>query len=144
MNKIQVIGLKKKFLERRTRKRFPGQCKHREDCLVLNDLNFSIQQGCFTCFVGPSGCGKSTLLKIIAGFEPATKGKVLIDGKELSAPSERHVFIFQEDGLFPWLTARQNVAIGARHIEDPERRRHEIEEHLDLVGLAGFEEHYPH
>ncbi len=144
MKKIEVRGLKKKFIERRNRMRFRGQCEHREDCLVLNDLNFSIDQGSFTCFVGPSGCGKSTLLKILAGFETVTQGQVLIDGKDVRCPSERHVFIFQEDGLFPWLTAWQNVAIGARHIHDPEKKRHEIEEHLELVGLTGFEEHYPH
>jgi len=144
MIKIQVKGLKKSFLERRSRMRFPGQCFHRENCLVLNDLNFSIEKGGFTCFVGPSGCGKSTLLRIIAGFEKASDGHVLIDGKRHSSPSRRHVFVFQEDGLFPWLTAWQNVAIGARHIQDPEKRRQEIEEHLDLVGLAGFENHYPH
>ena len=144
MKKILVKGLRKSFLERRNRMRFPGQCRQSEECLVLDDLNFSIISGNFTCFVGPSGCGKSTLLRIIAGFESADSGSILIDGRELGAPSAGHVFIFQEDGLFPWLTAWQNVALGARHIRNPEKRRHEIEEHIDLVGLSRFEEHYPH
>ena len=144
MKKIRVRGLKKTFIERRNRLRFPGQCHHRETCLVLDNLNFSVEQGSFTCFVGPSGCGKSTLLRIIAGFETQTSGTVLIDGRSVDAPSEKHVFVFQEDGLFPWLTAWQNVSIGARHIRDPQQRRHEIEEHMDLVGLSGFEDHYPH
>lgn len=144
MTDILVKGLRKSFTERRKRRRYSGMCHHREECLVLDDLNFSIAHGNFTCFIGPSGCGKSTLLRIIAGFESASMGNVLINGSELGAPSARHVFIFQEDGLFPWMTAWQNVAVGARHIQNPEKKRHEIEEYIDLVGLSRFEDHYPH
>lgn len=142
--KIVVQDLNKCFLERRHSIRFLGQCPPGTECRVLKDLSFCIEPGSFTCFIGPSGCGKSTLMRIIAGFDSASSGKVLIDGEECSAPSSRHVFVFQEDGLFPWLTVWQNVAIGARHIHDHEERAEQIMEYIDLVGLTGFEGHYPH
>ena len=111
---------------------------------VLDNLSFSIKTGHLTSFLGPSGCGKSTLLRIIAGFERPSSGKVTIDGDLVKGPSSRHIFVFQEDGLFPWFTARENVAIGAKHIKSRGERRHQVEEYLDLVGLSGFEGHYPH
>lgn len=144
MKKIVVKDLKKAFFERRLSMRFPGQCRPQEECLVLDNLSFSVEPKSFTCFVGPSGCGKSTLLKIIAGFEAKTRGTVLIDGVPVNGASTKHVFVFQEDGLFPWLTAWQNIEIGARHIAYKNDRKREIEEHIELVGLSGFENHYPH
>ena len=143
--KILVKNLKKIYLERRAKRRFFSQCHYKEECLVLDDLNFSIKNGSFTCFIGPSGCGKSTLLRIIAGFDQPSGGEVLIDGQRVNGPSKRHVFVFQEDGLFPWLTAMQNVAIGLKergHAE--EEWIGEVNEYLELVGLTGFENHYPH
>jgi len=144
VKKIEVQGLTKSFLERRMKIRFWGQCSAQEYCLVLDNLSFSVEAGSFTCFVGPSGCGKSTLLRIIAGFDKDFDGRVLINTKDAEKTGPRHVFVFQEDGLFPWMTAWQNVEIGARGIKDRTKRAKEIEEYLDLVGLAGFEEHYPH
>ncbi len=117
---------------------------------VLEDISFQVEEGSFTCFVGPSGCGKSTLLRIIAGFDRPSAGNVVVDGGsgggdgEETAPSPHHIFIFQEDGLFPWMTVYENVAIGARWIEDREERHRRILDHLELVGIEGFEHHYPH
>jgi len=143
--KIRVDDLVKVFFERRAKRRFLSQCKPNSQCFVLNNLSFKINEGSFTCFVGPSGCGKSTLLRIIAGFEVPTSGKVLIDGKEVKGPSKRHVFVFQEDGLFPWLTTRENIAIGIKNsIDNSEKIEEEVEEYLELVGLTGFGSHYPY
>ncbi len=144
MEKVKVSGLFKAYVERRERRRSPGDCLHQQECLVLEDVNFSVEAGKFTCFIGPSGCGKSTLFRIIAGFESPMEGRVLIDGVEVKGPSSRHIFVFQEDGLFPWMTASQNVAVGARNIADPVERERQVREYLDLVGLNGFEAHYPH
>ncbi len=142
--KIKVQDLTKTFFERRVKKRFWEQCEPKRECLVLNNLNFTINEGSFTCFVGPSGCGKSTLLRIIAGFEQPTKGKVLIDGNEVNGPSKSHVFVFQEDGLFPWLTTKENIALGIKESEGAKDVAEEVEEYLELVGLTDFGEHYPH
>ncbi len=144
MDKVEVRNLTKSYVERRMKARDPGSCNYHEKCEVLKGIDFRVKAGSFTCFLGPSGCGKSTLLQIIAGFEKADRGKVLIDGKEVTGSSSRHIFVFQEDGLLPWLTARQNVALGSRHITDPEKRRSEEEDYIEMVGLQGFEDHYPH
>jgi NitT/TauT family transport system ATP-binding protein len=142
--KVVIENLYKAFEERRIRKRNPEDCFTGEDCQVFNNLSFSIKPGGLTCFLGPSGCGKSTLLRIIAGFEKPSSGNVVIDGAPVKGPSSSHIFVFQEDGLFPWMTARENVAIGAKRFKSNLEREHQIEEFLELVGLSGFEDHYPH
>ncbi len=144
MNKVEVRNLTKSFLERRIKARSPQSCNYHEKCEVLAGIDFSVRPGSFTCFLGPSGCGKSTLLHIIAGFEQADRGRVFIDGREVAGSSSRHIFVFQEDGLLPWLTARQNVALGARGIENPAERVSEENDYIEMVGLQGFEDHYPH
>jgi len=73
--------------------------------------------------VGPSGCGKSTLLNIIGGFLKATRGVVLIDGLPVMGPNPKRIFIFQENGVFPWLTVEDNIAFGLFDKETEERRR---------------------
>ncbi len=144
LNKIEVKELKKAYIERRTKKRFLSQCIPQEYCKVLDGLTFSIPNGSFACFIGPSGCGKSTMFRIISGFEEPTSGTVLIDGRKVTGPSSRHVCVFQEDGLFPWFTARQNIALGLEHSASKETHREIVEEYLELVGLSGFGDHYPH
>ncbi len=144
MNKVEVRNLTKSYVERRMKARSPDSCNFHEKCEVLAGIDFTVEAGSFTCFLGPSGCGKSTLLQIIAGFDRPDKGRVIIDGKEVSSPSSRHIFVFQEDGLLPWLTARQNVALGTRHIKDPEERTSLEQDYIEMVGLKGFEDHYPH
>ncbi len=144
MKKVEVQGLYKTYIERRMKKRSERDCQNLQECLVLDDLNFAVEPKSFTCFIGPSGCGKSTLLRIIAGFENPTDGRVMIDGQKVQGPSSRHIFVFQEDGLFPWMTAYENVALGVRHIKSPGEMDAQVREYLDLVGLSGFEDHYPH
>ncbi len=141
---IELEKITKSYKERRCKARSPGQAGCGEHFTVLDQVSFSIEPGTFFCLVGPSGCGKSTLLRIIAGFDQPTSGRVLIHGKEVDGPSPEHIFVFQEDGLFPWMTVRANMEIGARGIGDPAARSEQIQDYLEMVGLTGFEDHYPH
>ena len=109
---------------------------------VLSSISLDVQQGEFVCIVGPSGCGKSTLLNLIAGFINPTAGSILIQGSPVTGPDPKRIFVFQENGAFPWLTVEQNVGFGlARR---PEENRREIVRHyVQMVGLTGFEKSYP-
>ena len=110
---------------------------------ALEDMSFTVGAGEFVAIVGPSGCGKSTLLKVLAGFEQPDRGDVLIDGRPIVAPSRRGIMIAQRGSVFPWMTVRQNLDLALDGT--PDRDRHQIiAQHVDLVGLAGFEECYPH
>jgi NitT/TauT family transport system ATP-binding protein len=109
---------------------------------VLEDIALTVHEGEFVCLLGPSGCGKSTLLNIVAGFEPPSSGRVLIDGEAVRGPSRKRVFVFQEYGIFPWASVWDNVALGLR--DRPAAEQHEIVQRtIDLVGLTGFERSYP-
>ena len=119
---------------------FPGK-PGADPVHVLEKVSLSVAPGEFVCIVGPSGCGKSTLLNIIAGFLPHTRGEVLVDGRPVHGPNPRRIFVFQENGIFPWLTVRQNISFG---IDRANPRRAEILRHyVEMVGLKGFEESYP-
>jgi len=119
---------------------FPGKGSG-EPIHVLERVNLEVQEGEFVCIVGPSGCGKSTLLNIVAGFVDHTKGQVIVEGQPVQGPDPRRIFVFQENGIFPWLTVRDNILFGLQR-GDP--RREEILRHyVDMVGLTGFESAYP-
>lgn len=109
---------------------------------VLDDLNLDVRAGEFLCLVGPSGCGKSTLLKILAGFLRPSGGVVEIDGDPLVRPDPRRIFVFQEQGVFPWLTVGGNIGFGLEHLSRADRAQR-IAEYVTLVGLTGFERMYP-
>ncbi len=108
---------------------------------VLERINVEVQPGEFVCFVGPSGCGKTTLLNIIAGFLPAQRGEVLVEGQPVHGPDPRRVVIFQEGSVFPWLTVRANVGFALSHKTGAERERI-VQHYIDMVGLTGFESAY--
>ena len=110
---------------------------------VLNNVNIEIQSGEFICIVGHSGCGKSTLLKIIAGLLECNSGSVKLDGKIIQEPDIDVGMIFQEHRLFPWLSIKENVALGLDNISKDKRNRI-VSEYLALVNLTGFETAYPH
>jgi len=110
---------------------------------ALEDMSFTVGDGEFVAIVGPSGCGKSTLLNVLAGFEPADRGEVLIDGRPILAPSRRGILITQRGSVFPWMTVRRNLDLVLNGAPKTERQ-HIVTHHLNLVGLAGFEERYPH
>ncbi len=109
---------------------------------VLEDINLDVRDGEFVCLVGPSGCGKSTLLNIAGGFFPATRGEVLVDGDPVVAPDPKHIFIFQENAAFPWLTVEENVGFGVKRATEAERRDL-IEHYIEMVGLTGFGRAFP-
>lgn len=109
---------------------------------VLENIDLTVNEGEFVCIVGPSGCGKSTLLNIVGGFLNASKGTVLIDGAAVTGPDLRRVFIFQENGVFPWLTVEDNVGFGLLN-KSPAERDHIVAHYVEMVGLTGFEKSYP-
>ncbi|MHB1536854.1 MAG: ABC transporter ATP-binding protein, partial [Acidimicrobiales bacterium] len=116
--------------------------------VAVQTLSLSVQAGGFLSLIGPSGCGKSTLLRIIGGLEQPTSGRVRFhpeatsSGETRGAP--RIAFVFQEYGLFPWLSAIDNVAFGLRMSGvDRTQRRRRAAEWLERVGLSGFERSFP-
>jgi NitT/TauT family transport system ATP-binding protein len=113
--------------------------------LVLDDVSFSIGKDKFVCLVGPSGCGKSTLLRIMAGLEKADSGKILFQGQPIEKPIPKIAMVFQLFGLLPWKTALENVEIPLEVLGVAKQNRmHIAEEYLQMVGLEGFENTYPH
>lgn len=120
---------------------FPGKEKN-SPIHVLEKINLEVREGEFVCIVGPSGCGKSTLLNIVGGFLKASNGTAAVDGVPVTAPDPRRVFIFQENGVFPWLTVEDNVGFGLLN-KTPEERRRIIKHYVDMVSLTGFEKAYP-
>jgi NitT/TauT family transport system ATP-binding protein len=109
---------------------------------VLERVNLIVEQGEFVCVVGPSGCGKSTLLNVIGGFLPHTDGDVMVQGEPVRGPDRRRVFVFQENGVFPWLTVEENVGFGLLDWTEAARRR-VVEQYIEMIGLQGFERAYP-
>jgi len=109
---------------------------------VLNDINLEVGDGEFVCLLGPSGCGKSTLLSTMAGFLSPTGGDIRIDGEVVRGPDPRRIFVFQERGVFPWLTVEGNIGFGLFKLPRAERERR-IAYYVKMVGLEGFEKTYP-
>jgi NitT/TauT family transport system ATP-binding protein len=111
---------------------------------VLSKVSFALAPGEFVCLLGPSGCGKSTILNLIAGFEQASTGRVLLDGCPIQEPGPDRGMVFQQPMLFPWLSVRDNVTLGPRLARQaPARYLPEAERYLRLVGLQDFAEHAP-
>ncbi len=116
-----------------------------ERLLALENINLQVKPGEFLCVVGPSGCGKSTLLHLIAGLQPPTSGAVLMDGKPVQGPGTDRILIFQELGLFPWLTVGGNVEFGMKMKDVPKAEREEkVQYYLRLVQLSKFQNSYIH
>ena len=109
---------------------------------VLERVNLDVAPGEFVCIVGPSGCGKSTLLNIIGGFLRETKGTVTVEGAPVSGPDPARIFVFQGNGVFPWLTVEQNIGFGLLSIPAAERDER-VKHYIAMVGLTGFERSYP-
>lgn len=111
---------------------------------VLDSIDLSVAAGEFIALLGPSGCGKSTLLRLISGLEQPTAGSITADGSLIDRPDPSRILVFQDPTLFPWATVWNNVATGldARGVLRKERRR--VDAALDLVGLHGFANAYPH
>jgi sulfonate transport system ATP-binding protein len=113
------------------------------DLPVLDKIDLHIESGEFISIVGTSGCGKSTFLRIISGLEKATTGEVHIGGRKVERPSVKTGVIFQESRLFPWLSVGQNIAFGIHQKVNDAERGELVRQHIELVGLNGFEKAYP-
>ena len=120
---------------------FPGQ-EPATSIHVLERVSFEVRRGEFVCLVGPSGCGKSTLLNIVGGFLKQTRGEVRVEGAPVNGPDPGRIFVFQENGVFPWLTVEQNIGFGLLKRELAERKQR-VAHYVQMVGLSGFEKAYP-
>jgi NitT/TauT family transport system ATP-binding protein len=109
---------------------------------VLDNVSLDVREGEFICLLGPSGCGKSTMLNTMAGFLAPSSGTVTIDGELVTGPDPRRIFVFQERGVFPWLTVEGNIGFGLFKLSKDARARR-IANYVKLVGLQGFEDAYP-
>ena len=103
---------------------------------VLRELSLTIARGEFVAVVGPSGCGKTTLLNLLSGYDQPSSGVIQRDGEVR--------MVYQQDGLFPWLTVAENIALGLRHLKDESERTRQTNELLRLIRLESFDQHYPH
>ncbi len=117
------------------------------DFTALEDISLEIETGTFVSIVGPSGCGKSTLLQIVGGLMSPSSGETRLKDRPITAPPREMVYVFQQynRSLYPWRTVRRNVGFG---LEATDMDKREISakcaEYIELVGLSGFENHYPH
>ena len=132
--KVDVRGVSKEF----------GKGPQAFSALLSTSL--IAREGEFICLVGPSGCGKTTLLNIIAGLVPASTGSVHVEGRAIRGPGRDRMMMFQESALFPWRSAIGNVMFGLEFVEGLSKveRLRIARDHLALVGLKGFEDHYVH
>ncbi|HWR40857.1 MAG TPA: ABC transporter ATP-binding protein [Patescibacteria group bacterium] len=132
MDKLVIDSVKKVFID-----------KIRQ-VTALEQASFTVKPKEFVTILGPSGCGKSTILKIVAGLEAATEGKVLLDGREITAPGRDRGMVFQTYTLFPWLTVRDNIEFGLDVAGKTVAERREVSGHyIEKIGLRGFENFYP-
>ncbi|MDR1062154.1 MAG: ABC transporter ATP-binding protein [Clostridiales bacterium] len=133
--KIEIRGIDRKFRKRGTN----------EDFCALSGFSLTVREGEFAAVVGPSGCGKSTLLDILVGLAKADGGEVLIDGKPIRGPSLDRGIVLQGYALFPWRSVRKNIEFGLEIKRVPKKERGAASDRfIRLVGLEGFENHYPY
>lgn len=119
--------------------------KNREPVTAVKDFNLQVAKGEFVSIVGPSGCGKSTFLNILLGLIKPDSGDLLFNGAPITGPSQERAMVFQEFGLLPWRTVASNIELGLELKGIPSgERRERSKELIKLVGLGGFENHYPH
>jgi NitT/TauT family transport system ATP-binding protein len=112
--------------------------------LILDRVSFAADRGDFITLIGPSGCGKSTILKLISGLNPASAGRIVVDGLDPSRAVEKLAFVFQEPTLLPWRTVARNVELPLRlHGSDAAERAAIAARSLALVGLADRADYYP-
>ena len=136
MVKLEIVGL---------RKSFGGNHRTQTAVDALSGVNINVMNNELAVLLGPSGCGKSTLLRLIAGLEQPEQGEILVDGLPVTGPSRHRGMIFQDYALFPWRTVLQNVEFGPELAgETTQARRKLAVDLIQVVGLEGFENRYPH
>jgi NitT/TauT family transport system ATP-binding protein len=133
--KLTVQGLTHRYPDEYT-----GESVH-----ALDNIDLEVQDGEFVAVVGPSGCGKTTLLNILAGLLPYREGRATVDGVHIRGPGPDRGVVFQEHAILPWRTVARNIGHGLELRRVPrEQREKTVQEFVDLVGLTGFEDRYPH
>ena len=124
--------------------RFPTQ--DNGEILVVDEVSYEIHDREFVSIIGPSGCGKTTMMNIVAGFMQPSSGSVTLDGKPITGPGPDRGVIFQEYGVFPWLSVKENIAFGLnlRANRTSAAEREEIcERYMRLMGLSEFANAWP-
>jgi NitT/TauT family transport system ATP-binding protein len=135
VNKLEASDVRMEYVRRRDG----------STLLALEDFTLAVHEGEFVSIVGPSGCGKSTFLKILAGLIAPTGGEIKVDGRIVTGPAPDRAMVFQDSSLFPWYTVGQNVAYGLSCQGVPSRAAAErVGPLIEMVGLRGFDRHYPH
>ncbi len=123
--------------------RFPSE---RGTMQVVDDVSYAIREREFVSIIGPSGCGKTTMMNIVAGFMQPSSGRVTLDGKPITGPGPDRGVIFQEYGIFPWLTVKENIAFGLKLAANrtAAAEREEIcQRYMRLMGLSDFADAWP-
>jgi NitT/TauT family transport system ATP-binding protein len=124
---------------------YPGHSAHDNPVVALDNVDFEVKDHEFCSLLGHSGCGKTSLLNILAGFEDATRGQILVDNDRVNRPAWHRTMVFQDYALFPWMTVEQNIEFGLEMKKVPSSERKKIvRQNIELVGLKGFEKRYPH
>ncbi len=135
MSQLEIQDLRIEYVQQRARQRL----------LAVNGVSFAAESGQFVALVGPSGCGKTSLLNAVAGLLPEFGGQIRINGQPIRGPGRDRAMVFQSPALFPWRTVQRNVIYGLElHGRDPGDSRRTAQRYIDLVGLQGFEESFPH
>lgn len=118
---------------------------NRAPVTALQNFSVDVKEGEFVSIVGPSGCGKSTFLNVLIGLIPPDSGEMAINGKKIEGPGHDRAMVFQEFGLLPWRTVMNNIELGLElQGVAAKERRETCQKFIDMVGLSGFESHYPH
>ena len=133
MAKLEISHISKSF-----------QKKKAPEHVVLQDVNFTVEDGQFVSLLGPSGCGKTTLLSMIGGFQEPTAGEILVDGKAIHGPSSERGYVFQNYALFPWMTVEKNIAYGMKFLDfTKEEKQERLEKLIKMSHLQGHEKKFP-
>ena len=114
------------------------------DVEALEDVSLKVKRGEFISIIGASGCGKTTLLRSIAGLDKPDSGSIVMDDHPITKPDPERGYVFQQGGLFNWLTVEQNISYGLKTRRVYKQKKDDVAKYIELVGLKGFEDSYPY